>query len=488
MSNGGLFHEAVHGLRWMGITKGASQVLMWVVTVYVVRLLAPEDYGVMAMAGILTMLVGLLLDAGLGAALVQRQEVPKEVYQSANGALFVSATAIVLIVQLLAVPLARFFSEPILEPVLRVAAIQFPVGALAVVPASILMKQRRFKELGIADALSGVGGSLFALGFALADLGVWALVAGALSTGALRMLFVNLYAGRPMGFSLRLSRLRSYLSFSANLLGERIVWFYVEQVDHLLIGKVLGASALGTYSVARHLSHVPLDRTARIVNQVTLPSFAAVQDEKERWYLALQKLVRLSAVLAFPLFVGMASVAPVALPLLLGDRWDEAVVPFVLFCLALPLRTAHSLVATVLFALGRAQISFRVVLIWAAVLTPMFVVGLQFGVGGVAGAWAIGFPIAYLLGTRLVASALSIPLSSLWAPMLGPAIAAAGMAGIVLVVQSLCEGVLPAQATLALQILAGALTYGVLLRIFFREAFDEIFDLLGRLVGKKQPA
>jgi O-antigen/teichoic acid export membrane protein len=350
------------------------------------------------------------------------------------------------------------------------------------------MKQMRFKPLGIASALAGVGGSLITLVLALNDFGVWALVLGGLGLAGIKTLSLNLSAGRPVGFSLRISHLRSYLPFSANLIAQRIVWFYVEQIDRLIIGKALGAAPLGSYSVARQLSHMPLDRTAEIVNQVTLPSFSAVQSEKERWHSALQKLVRLASAVSYPLFFGMAAVAPVALPLLLGERWQGAVWPFVLFCLALPLRTAHSLLATVLFALGRADVSLKIVLIWALVLSPLFVLGVFFGVTGVAAAWAVGFPLVYLLGVRAVAQSLSIPTEGLWAPMFAPALSATGCVAVVFLVYALCDGRFPPTVTLALEISAGALTYVLLLRALSRSAFHEIIDLVRRFTRREQPA
>ncbi len=488
MSSLGLFSKAVHGVRWIGFMKGISQVVMWVITIYVVRLLEPEDYGLIAMAGVLSAFAGLLLDGGLAAALVQRRDVSSEVYRSANGALLLSSGIVVGIVQLLAWPIAVFFSEPRLEGVIRLTTVVYPLTAMAVVPSAVLMKRLGFKELGIASGLSGALGNLITLTLALNDFGVWALVLGHIAIVGLKTLFLNIFVGRPEGISFRLSVLKSYVPFSAHLVTQRVVWFYVEQIDRLIIGKALGAGPLGSYSVARQLSHTPLERTAEIVNQVTLPSFSAIQSEKERWHSALQKLIRLASTVSYPMFFGMAAVAPIALPLLLGERWQGSVWPFVLFCVALPLRTAHSLVATVLFALGRADVSLKVVVIWAAVLTPMFLVGVFFGATGVAAAWALGFPIAYALGARSVAASLSIPIEGLWTPMFAPAMSAFGCVAVVFVVYVLCAGRLSPIVTMALEIAGGGVAYGLLLRLLSRRAFHEISDLLQRFAGREQPA
>jgi len=458
---------------------------MWVVTIYVVQLLQPGDYGLVAMGGMLTILAGMLLDAGLGAAFVQRRDVSADVYRSANGALLMGALVAIAIVQLLAAPAARFFAAPLLDPVLRVSSLQLLLGALTVVPGSVLQGQMRFKELAISQALAGAGSSAVTLACALSGAGVWSLVFGVIAQRLILAVFYFMYVGGFAGISMKLGLLRSYLAFSGNLIAQRLTWFWVEQVDQLMIGRVLGTAPLGAYSVARNLSHVPLDRTAEIVNMVSLPSFAAVQDDAERWRNGLRKLIRLASATSFPVFWGMGAVAPVALPLLLGPRWDAAVVPFMMFCAILPLRTAHSLTCTVLLALGHANLSFRSVLIWAVLLTPLFFIGAQYGLFGVALAWVVGFPVVYLASVWMVVRVMRIPASLLFQPMVSPALAAAGCVAVVWLTQSALLARLSAPLVLGLQVVIGGVTYVVLLRLLSREAFAEVVDLVQRLTGRR---
>jgi O-antigen/teichoic acid export membrane protein len=487
MSAPGLFGRSIHGARWIGISKALSQAFMWVVTIYVVQLLDPSDYGLMAMGGMLTILAGMLLDAGLGVAFVQRRDVSVAVYRSANGALLLGALLAVGLVQLLAAPFARFFDAPPLELVLRVASLQLVIGMLAVVPGSKLQGEMRFKEMAISQALGGVGSSVVTLVLALTGAGVWSLVFGVMALRVILLVMYLAYAGGFDGLSFRFGLLRSYLGFSANLIAQRLAWFWVEQVDQLIIGRMLGTAPLGAYSVARNLSHVPLDRTAEIVNQVSLPSFAAVQDDTQRWRDGLRKLIRLASATSFPVFWGMAAVAPTALPLLLGPKWDAAVLPFILFCAVLPLRTAHSLTCTVLLGLGRADLSFRTVLVWAVVLTPLFVLGARYGLTGVTLAWVLGFPLVYLASVWMIVRTLNIPASLMFEPMLAPALSAGGCAGVVFALQAGLHGYLPPAPLLGLEIVCGALTYVLALRLLSRQIFAEVLDLVLRFAGKRAP-
>lgn len=491
MSDPGLFRRAVVGARWIGVSKTISQCLTWAITIVVVRLLDPSDYGIMATSGLLTVLAALLLDAGLGIAFVQRKDTSIDVYRSANTALVISTFVAILVVQALALPAAVFFSEPQLEAVLRVSSLQFLPGALCVVPAAELTRQMRFGEIGIANAIAGVSAGLITLMLAYSGAGVWALVVGTMCSAVFRLACYCWRLGSFYGFSSRLAVLRSYLAFSSRLIAQRFVWFWVDQGDLLVVGRLLGAAPLGAYSVAKNLSQIPLDRTAEIVNQVALPAFSAVQNDHARWQDALRKLLRLTSVGAFPLFWGMAAVAPVALPLLLGDKWAAAVVPFALLCVVLPLRTATAFISTVLLALGNAGAAMRIMLIWAAVLMPLVVLGAKWGIVGVALAWALGFPIIYLLIVMMVSRAMGVPISTLVAPMMPSAIAGAACAAAALGTQWLLQAEVSQPVLLGLQILAGAAFYAAVLLLFARRTAFEFANLIASLLGlkwqRKQP-
>jgi len=488
MSAPGLFARSIHGARWIAVSKGLSQAFMWLVTIFLVKLLSPADYGLTAMGGMLTIFASMLLDAGLGAAFVQRGDVSRETYRSANAALLLASIVAAGIVMLLAAPASRFFEAPALEAVLRVSSLQLVIGSLAVVPGAMLQRELRFKEIALSQAISGVGSSALMLGLALSGAGVWSLVFGMIAQRAILVVMYLLYAGGFAGLSTHFGLLRSYLAYSSNLVAQRFTWFWVEQVDQLVIGRVLGTAPLGAYSVARTLSHIPLDRTAEVVNQVSLPVFAAVQGDSQRWRSGLEKLIRLASVVSFPVFWGMAAVAPVALPLLLGSKWDTATIPFILFCAVLPLRMAHSLTCTVLLGVGRADLSFRTVLVWAVVLTPLFVVGARFGLVGVTFAWAAGFPIVYAVSVWMIVRAMHVPARVFLAPMIAPAMAAAACAAVAFAVNWALGGVLHAVVVLPLQVVGGALAYLGALYLFSRATALELFDFVLRLAGRKSPA
>ncbi len=153
----------------------------------------------------------------------------------------------------------------------------------------------------------------------------------------------------------------------------------------------------------------------------------------------------------------------------------------------MPLRTAHSLTCTVLLGLGRADLSFRTVLVWAVVLTPLFVFGARYGLTGVTLAWVLGFPLVYLASVWMIVRAMNIPASLMFEPMLAPALSAGACAGVVFALQGVLHGYLPQLPLLGLEIICGALIYVLALRLLSRQIFAEVLDLVLRFAGKRAP-
>lgn len=455
---------------------------MWLVTIYVMRHLHPADYGLMSMAGILTVFANIFLDFGLGAAFIQKQNVSLEIYKSANFLLFLIACAAILIVNVFAGPVSSFFSVPLIEPVLRVSSIQLLFSAMTILPNIILINEMRFKEASLIQAAAGIGSSLVILGLVNAGMGVWALVLGGVSASLMKLLSYYWYTGL-IGFSRNLSCLIQFRSYSSYLIAQRMAYFFIDQIDLFAIGRFLGAVPLGVYSVARNLSHIPLDRMAEIINQVTFPSFAARQYDADCWQEALQKLIRLGSAVSYPIFWGMAVTAQIALPLILGKKWEGVVLPFILFSVILPLRAIYAFKITVILALGRADLVFKSFLLLGAILSPAFLVGLFFGVEGVCAAWVIGFPLVYISFATMISRSLNIRVLNLFIPMAAPAIASFGCVIAVIGSSLLLWDLISHVILLVLQMLIFILVYLILLRLIGRLVFDEVKEFLAQMIG-----
>ncbi|HAN63412.1 MAG TPA: hypothetical protein DCQ79_06025, partial [Rhizobiales bacterium] len=271
--------DVMTGLRWTAGARFLTQLITWAITLVVIRILSPSDYGLLSMATVFVAFLMILSDFGLGFAVIQRTEIDLLTLRKVFGAVvIVHGSAAVLLV--VAAPLiASFFAEPRVEPIVRVLALQFVVAAFAVIPDAQLQRRMEFRRRSLLDLSGAIVSSVATLVLALAGKGVWALVAGSLLTQTWRTIGLNSIA--PFGYwpLFTFGGLRPLMKFGWRLIASQVLWFFFTQIDIIIAGKWLGKELVGFYAIAMHLASLPNQRIAGIINQVAFPAFARIQDD-----------------------------------------------------------------------------------------------------------------------------------------------------------------------------------------------------------------
>ncbi len=486
MSNRGTYIQVIGGLRWIALSRAAVQLSSWAFTLVVIRLLTPFDYGVMAMVGVVLLFAATIIDAGMGPALVQRKDVTDEVRASVLGLVLVIAATGFAAAQLAAPWAAAFFRQPELELLLRVAALQLFVMALVVVPRAALSRAMKFKEQAIAHTGGGITQGVVTIALALSGYAYWSLLVGSLVGRTVELLLAAWYSRLRLLPSLRFARLAPFLSFSRFTLGERVLWYLVQNVDALLVGRFLGTHQLGMFTIAKELSHMPLDKIGDIASQVTVSAFSRIQHDRAAVVEGVRRVVQMGAVVGFAVFWGILSVATELVPLVLGDTWVPTTTLIMLFCATLPLRAVWTLLARTAVGIGRPDISFSNQLLWLVIVLPAIVWGATVGIEAVAIGWAATFPLLFAIASQRIAKALEIPLGAILRPIVAPAIAGASMVAMVFAAAHLVGGRLPSPVLLLLEVVLGAATYVGTLWLVGRKVFYETVDVAMRLLGRKQ--
>ena len=271
--------RAMSGLRWTVGARLAAQVLTWAITLVVIRLLSPSDYGLLAMATIFVAFLAMIAELGLGPAVVQRADIGERELRKVFGVVILTRLAITAALIAAAPAMALFFDEPRLAAVIRVLALQFPISAVAIIPSAMLDRQMAFRGRSLVDLASTVVGSFVVLGLAVAGLGVWALVSGTLVTTALRT--IGLVVLRPWWRwpSFAFGGMRALLAFGGRMTAVQFLWYVFNQADVLIVGKWLGKELLGIYSVSMHVASMPNQRLSALINQLAFPTFARIQHD-----------------------------------------------------------------------------------------------------------------------------------------------------------------------------------------------------------------
>lgn len=390
-----LFRRSAIGALWLGGGQVISQVIHLVIRLILARLLAPEDFGLMAMAMLVINFTYWFLDLGFGAALVQQKELTEAHRSTAFWTNMLSGWLVFIILTSTAPFLARFLQAEQLTPV--VIALSF--GIVLMMPQAslenLLMRDIKFQSIATrklwSTLLSGATGILMAI----AGFSVWALVAETLLNHLLGTLFLFwVSAWRPkLLFDRRaFSELWSY---SYPLIGARLFTFLNRNLDTLLIGRFLGAAALGYYNLGYQFVLMPLLYVTRPLTSVLFTALSKVQDDEERIRYGYLQSLSVIAFLTFPLMTLVAIAAPPLIPILLGEKWQPAITLIPFFCLVGLIQAIQNLMPAVFQATGQTYLVQRWTLITVIVNTIAFSVGIFGGIKGVT--------IAYTSGALLTA-------------------------------------------------------------------------------------
>lgn len=426
------------GMGWKLTTQVVTQVTRIGVAVLLARLLSPFEFGVAGLALVFAPLAYVFTD--LGAALVQQREQTEDDRSTAFWTSLAVGIVITLIGIAVAGPIARFYGEPEVENLFMLLSASFVVTAAATTHSALLHRAMAFRQIELANMISILGASAVAVAVALLGGGAWAIVVQ-LVTGSV-LLFCLLWAFDPWRPSLRYSwsSLRSIASFTAHNTGANLLHYFERNTDNLLIGRFLGPSALGVYSIAYNLMLYPVTRLADPVHQVLFPLLSRIQEDDARVIRIWLRVTRSVAAIAAPAMVGLVILAPEFVNVLLGAKWDGAVPVIQILALAGLVYAVRIASTSVLLAKGRARTLFHFSLVSAVVLVTGFVVTVHWGVNAVAMSFTASFVLLTPVLVALAARAVGSSVSAYGANLLPVAVATALMAGAVLLVRHLLLG------------------------------------------------
>lgn len=465
-------------ILWQGGGAFIGQVLSWIATIIVIRLLAPTDYGLMAMATIPVGLLVLLCDLGVGTAVVQAATVDLAQLRKLAGVTIAAGVGAAVLLIAGAPVIAAFFAEPRLTVVLRWLSLAFLLNASYAMPQALLIRELNFRAKAAVEVAATAASALVALALALLGWGVWALVGGALAIHIVKAVAFN--AIRPVVLRpiVALSDLSQLLHIGALVTADRVLQFLLANADMAVTGRMLGPERLGIYSIAVNVSTMPLEKVLPPTVQVSFAALSRMQAEPERLRRNVLRGVRLVSLLLCPAFLGLAAVAPDLVPLLLGAKWQAAVVPIQLLCLVLPLRGIAALFQPALFAIGRPGLNAANTAVTLVIMAAAFLIGVRHGVTGVAIAWVAAYPIAFAIVSTSATRALGLTVSQLLKAAAPPTLASIVMALGVVGLRSLLADQLAPAVGLGVLIVAGAAAYAAILWILDRDAVTELWRTL----------
>jgi O-antigen/teichoic acid export membrane protein len=469
------------GVGWKVLSQVVWQLSRMLVALVLARLLAPHDWGLAAMVLVVSGFVVVFTDSALFSALIQRRDLRDEDCSTVFWASAAVGLALMLGGFALAGPLADFYGEPQVQPLFTVLSVTFFVNSLKTTHSALLTREMKFRTLELRWMSAAVVGAAVGVSVALADYGAWAIIAQQLAESVAFLLLIWFATPWRPSAVFSVASVRRLGGFAGNVFGENVLYQAGRSLSGLLIGRFLGAAAVGAYALATNVILVPFSRIAAPLQQVFFPAFSQLSDDRERMADIWIRATRLVALVSVPALVGLAIVAPDFVEVVLGPRWTVVIPVIQVLTVVGLIQSLQTLSGEVLLALGRANWLFRFAIVWFVASAVSFVIGIQWNLVGVAVAYAVATVLIEPCRTYLAARALGIPVSRFVHAISGIFQAAAVMGLGLLVARSLLvEAEVAPVVRLVVLIVLGVALYGAACYWRARELGAEIATVVRR--------
>lgn len=470
--------QVLHSLKWTAIGKVVTQLFRWVVTFWVIRLLAPEDYGMVAMADVFYSFILLFIGSLFTPILIQTKDLTSATLRQVFGmVLLVHFTAFALQITF-AEAIGSYYQSENVSKILKINAWCFLILALEVIPAALLARNMKFKQVSIITAIANITAALSTLTLAYLGYGYWALVLGELVAVSIRTMMT--FAVQPINFlpSFKLGDLKPYLKFGSLVTLHSILFYIFLHIDVAIAGRILSATEIGFFAVALQFALMPQKKILPLLKQVAFPAFSKIQDQPKRINAYILKAQKLSLLVTIPIFWGLASVVDLIIPIMLGAKWSAAVIPTMIILFVMPLRFSEELFNPAFKSQRRIQHIIYNVCIMAGFLIIGILIGAQYGAVGLACAWAFGFPMAYLWIVARNSRLLNIHFSEIVKLFISPLLSGVVMLIVIFTVKFYFQDI--SLMNLIFQIMLGASSFLGALFLLDKTLINELVTLVKR--------
>ena len=391
-----LARKSIRGGMTTMAAQGVQFALQLAGTVVLARLLTPGDYGLIGMVTVVVNFAAMFKDAGLSMATVQKDQITHEQISTLFW-LNVLISAFLGLCVLVCSPLvAWFYGKPELTAVTAALSLSFIITGLTIQHSALLRRHMQFGTLAVIQISSYVLNIIVTILLALLGFRYWALVGGTLATALSGTLLTLFFCPWLPGRMKKGTGVRDMLAFGGHLTGFNFINYFARNADNILIGKFIGADALGLYAKAYQLFMMPISQIRAPLNQVAMPVLSSLRNQPERYIKYYQRLIDIMASMIFPLTIYCAIEAPFLIRMLLGPQWMGVVPVFRILTIAGLIQPTFGTAGVVMLSFGYAKRQLKLGIINSFLIISSFVVGLPFGIIGVAWAYTIITYVAFI--------------------------------------------------------------------------------------------
>jgi O-antigen/teichoic acid export membrane protein len=462
---------------WRSGSQILAQLVQWAATFLVIRILDPHDYGLFAMTGVIMVFLNLLNGYGLASGLIQKPDIgPREIRQL-FGMLIVLNFSLGIAQFALAPLAADYYRQDIVTQLLRVQALVYFTTPFVALPYALLSRAMDFRLQARINIVASMASAAAALCGALAGLGVWTLVFAPMVMFAVRAIGMAITLEWLCWPSFDFRGAGDLARFGGVMAAGQLFWFVQSQADVFIAGRYFSAHDLGIYTTSLFLTQIFVAKFVPPLNEVAFSAYARMQDDVSAMGRAFVKSVGIIMVASLPFYAGLAATAEPLVRTMLGDKWIAAVPIVRLLALAMPFMTLQVLISPACDARGRPGIGVRNGAVGAVILGAAFLIGVRYGLSGLALAWIAAYPLYLAISLWRSLDVIGTNVRALAGVIAAPLLAATVMGGSVVLVDHTLPA-MTAPARLTILVLVGTLVYVGWLLLFARGLVRDLLAIV----------
>lgn len=356
MAEQSLKDKTVKGTFWSAADAFLGQGVTFLIGIVLARMLSPAEYGLIGIVFIFTIILSGVVDSGFPNALIRKKDTTDDDYNT----MFITNMAISIVVFLLlyitSPIIAQFFDRQELVDLCRVTGLILIIQALSITQTTILTKQIDFKTRTKASLISAIGSGVVGIGMAYAGLGVWALVGQQISKSLLYTIVLWTLVHWWPKMSFNIDSFHYMWGFGWKLMVSGLLNNIWNQMYQVVVGKFYSPATLGQYTRSKEYAGIFSQNFTVIIQRVSYPALAEVQDDTERMVQAYRKVIKVSMFITIVCLILLGAISDPLIYCLIGPQWGEAASYLPLICLSMVLYPLHSINLNMLQIQGRSDI------------------------------------------------------------------------------------------------------------------------------------
>jgi O-antigen/teichoic acid export membrane protein len=383
--------------------------LSFLTTIFLARILGPEEFGVIGVIGVFIAIGAVLVDSGMSASIVRSKNIDKQDFSTILFLNLFFGGVAYLIIYGSSTYIADFFNQPAIAGLLKIYCLSFFITGFSSVQQAILIKNMQFKKLMILNIPGTIVGICTGVVLALHEFGVLSIIYMYLITQIILSILLWIFSDWRPQLQFSITKMSTHLNFGYKLMLSSLLDTIFQYIYNIVIGKYFSLKNLGYYERAHTFNQYPVTNITNIISRVTYPLLANMQDDNERVTEVYKNLLQFSFFIIAPIMLGAAAVATPVFLLILGKEWLPAVPYFQILCLASMLYPLHAFNVNVLKVYGRSDLFLKSELIKKVIIVLSVIVFFKFGIYGLLWSNVFTSVIALILNTYFSSLLINYP-------------------------------------------------------------------------------